>query len=66
VFWQGTNGAKGQLEWQKDVKTDKQKMKTPVRVVYVNQNGGAKYCGVMTHSEVDADFQGKKFFEHCT
>jgi hypothetical protein len=37
-------------------------MKTPLRVVYVNQNGGAKYCGVMTHSEVEKDFQGKEFF----
>ncbi|KAF2998981.1 hypothetical protein E8E13_007551 [Curvularia kusanoi] len=66
VFWQGTKGKSGQLEWEKDVKTDKQKMKTPIRVVYVNQNGGAKYCGIMTHSEVTADFQGQKFFQHCT
>ncbi|KAF1937091.1 hypothetical protein EJ02DRAFT_459001 [Clathrospora elynae] len=66
VFWVGSKAGNSQLEWEKDVKTDKQKKKTPIRVVFVNQNGGAKYCGVMTHSEVAKDYQGKKFFEKCT
>ncbi|KAH8732128.1 hypothetical protein GQ44DRAFT_735783 [Phaeosphaeriaceae sp. PMI808] len=48
VFWKGTKG--------KDVKTYKQKMKTPLRAVYVNQNSGVEFCGIMTHSEVDDDF----------
>jgi ribonuclease/clavin/mitogillin len=66
VFWQGTKGASGQLEWAINTKTDKQPKKTPIRVVYVNQNGGAKYCGIMTHSEVTDNFQGKSFFLRCT
>jgi hypothetical protein len=66
IFWQGTKGASGQLEWAINTKTDKQPMKTPIRVVYVNQNGGAKYCGIMTHSEVTDNFQGKNFFLRCT
>ncbi|KAH6644823.1 Ribonuclease/ribotoxin [Boeremia exigua] len=65
VFWQGSKGRSGQLEWDKDLKTSKQKMKTPLRVVYVNQNGGAKYCGIMTHSEVTDEYQGKDFFQRC-
>ncbi|PSN61562.1 hypothetical protein BS50DRAFT_504383, partial [Corynespora cassiicola Philippines] len=66
VFWVGSKGKNGQLEWAKDLKTSKQAMNTPIRVVYADNKGTAKYCGVMTHSEVTADFQGKKFFEKCT
>jgi hypothetical protein len=59
VFWQGTAAGSGQIEWVKD-------LKTPIRVVYVNQNGGTKYCGVMTHAQVEKDYQGKDFFQICT
>lgn len=68
VFWVGSSGKTGQLAWEKDVKTEVQSLKqrTPLRVVYANQNGGFIYCGIMTHSEVTADFQGKDFFTKCT
>jgi hypothetical protein len=61
VYW---TGAKAK-SWQKDKKTAGQE-KTPIRVVYANKSGTAIYCGIMTHSEVDKDYQGKKFFEKCT
>ncbi|EGO22478.1 hypothetical protein SERLADRAFT_473356 [Serpula lacrymans var. lacrymans S7.9] len=61
VFWVGAK----QKEWQKDTKTSGQE-KTPIRVVYANVNGGIYYCGVMTHSEVDKNYQGKAFFEKCS
>jgi len=60
VFWEGAK----QKEWKKDTKTSSQE-KTPIRVVYANKNGGIVYCGIMTHSEVDKDYQGKAFFEKC-
>lgn len=60
IFWKGAN----QKEWKKDTKT-KDQDKTPIRVVYANKNGGVSYCGVMTHSEVDKNYQGKGFFEKC-
>lgn len=62
VYWETKGKTK---EWQKDVKTNKQD-KTPIRVVYVNKNGGSKYCGVMIHSKVTADFQGHEGFDLCT
>jgi len=60
VFWEGAK----QKEWKKDTKSKEQE-KTPIRVVYANKNGGIVYCGIMTHSEVDKDFQGKAFFQKC-
>ena len=61
IFWEGAK----QKEWQKDTKSKSQE-KTPIRVVYANKNGGIDYCGIMTHSEVDKDYQGKDFFQKCT
>ncbi|KAI0128087.1 Ribonuclease/ribotoxin [Hypoxylon sp. NC0597] len=56
-------------EWKKDDPSSGQD-KTPLRVVYIQDNGThdkrPKVCGVMTHSEVDQDFQGKDFFQKCT
>ncbi|KAN0072018.1 Ribonuclease/ribotoxin [Elaphomyces granulatus] len=60
VFWEGAK----QKEWQKDTKSSSQE-KTPIRVVYANKNGGIVYCGIMTHSNVDKDYQGKGAFEKC-
>jgi len=66
VFWVGSKGSNGQLEWLKDTKKSDDKQKpTPLRVVYVNNNGGTKYCGVMTHTEVDKDNHGKDRFKKC-
>jgi hypothetical protein len=61
IFWEGAK----QKEWQKDTKSKSQE-KTPIRVVYANKNGAIDYCGIMTHSEVDKNFQGKDFFQKCT
>jgi hypothetical protein len=60
VFWEGAK----QKQWQKDTKSKDQE-KTPIRVVYANTRGGIVYCGIMTHSEVDKDFQGKAYFQKC-
>jgi hypothetical protein len=60
VFWDGAK----QTQWQKDTKS-KDQGKTPIRVVYANKNGGIVYCGIMTHSEVDKNYQGKDFFQKC-
>nr|AJF93387.1 hirsutellin toxin [Hirsutella thompsonii]AJF93388.1 hirsutellin toxin [Hirsutella thompsonii] len=61
IYWVGKNA-----EWAKDVKTSQQKGgPTPIRVVYANSRGAVQYCGVMTHSKVDKNNQGKEFFEKC-
>ncbi|KAK6839466.1 hypothetical protein PG989_016159 [Apiospora arundinis] len=55
-------------EWDKNKLSKDQDGKTPLRVVYFQDPGNSnrpKVCGVMTHSEVDKDFQGKKFFQKC-
>ncbi|KAM5354692.1 hypothetical protein ACJ41O_001339 [Fusarium nematophilum] len=63
IYWVEKKG----VEWEKDVKTDKQRGgSTPIRVVYSNSNGGIEYCGVMTHSTVNANNQGSAFFQKCT
>ncbi|KAI1208481.1 Ribonuclease/ribotoxin [Annulohypoxylon truncatum] len=63
IYWDG------KTEWQKDGQSSGQS-KTPLRVVYIMDNGThdkrPKVCGVMTHSEVDKDYQGKDFFQKCT
>ncbi|KAK7973361.1 hypothetical protein PG996_007588 [Apiospora saccharicola] len=64
IYWD----AKGK-EWDKDKLSKNQDGKTPLRVVYFKDPGNSnrpKVCGVMTHSEVDKDFQGKKFFQKCS
>ncbi|KAL8364885.1 hypothetical protein RB595_003934 [Gaeumannomyces hyphopodioides] len=62
IYWEGVKG-----DWQKDTKTDKQPNgATPIRTVYANVNGGIFFCGVMTHSTVTSNNQGKSFFQLCT
>ncbi|KAN0072031.1 Ribonuclease/ribotoxin [Elaphomyces granulatus] len=61
IFWEGS---KLQQEWKKDTKSNQQ-AKTPIRVVYANKEGSFIYCGIMTHQEVDKDYQGKGAFELC-
>ncbi|KAI2465021.1 Ribonuclease/ribotoxin [Annulohypoxylon bovei var. microspora] len=65
IYWQSSKVD----EWQKDSVSSGQ-AKTPLRVVYIVDNGThdkrPKVCGVMTHSEVDKDHQGKGFFQKCT
>ncbi|KAK7917599.1 hypothetical protein PG985_011207 [Apiospora marii] len=64
IYWD----SKGK-EWNKDKLSKDQDGKTPLRVVYFKDPGNSnrpKVCGVMTHSEVDKDFQGKKFFQKCS
>ncbi|KAJ2979887.1 hypothetical protein NQ176_g2976 [Zarea fungicola] len=39
---------------------------TPLRTVFANAAGGVIFCGVMTHSTVDAENRGHDFFERCT
>ncbi|CAI6336889.1 unnamed protein product [Periconia digitata] len=55
-------------EWKKD-EASKDQAKTPLRIVYLKDKGShdgrPKLCGVMTHSEVDANNQGKDFFVKC-
>lgn len=60
VYWQGAKAK----EWKKDTRTDKQE-NTPIRVVYVNKNGGSKYCGIMIHKKVTKDFKGEEDFKLC-
>ncbi|KAI1394269.1 Ribonuclease/ribotoxin [Hypoxylon trugodes] len=60
VFWEGAN----QKTWRINDKTKNQD-KTPIRVVYANNNGNVVYCGIMTHSEVDSNYQGKGYFQKC-
>lgn len=53
--------------WLKDGKSGQQPLgSTPLRGVYANVNGGIYFCGVMTHSTVTANNQGKGFFQLCT
>lgn len=55
-------------EWKKD-DPSKDQSKTPLRVVYFEDKGNSnrpKICGVMTHSKVDKNYQGKDFFQICT
>jgi hypothetical protein len=56
-------------EWSKDALSQD---KTPLRVVYyLDKNAPAgsskrlKVCGVMTHSTVDANNEGKDSFQKC-
>jgi hypothetical protein len=58
------SGGSKVLEWKKDVKTSDQEW-TPIRVAYGNKNGGIVYCGVITHSEADRNYQGKDFLQKC-
>ncbi|KAJ2969936.1 hypothetical protein NQ176_g8419 [Zarea fungicola] len=54
-------------QWQKDTLTSAQKGgPTPLRTVFANANGGVVFCGVMTHSQVNAQNQGLSHFSHCT
>ncbi|KAI0892732.1 Ribonuclease/ribotoxin [Annulohypoxylon nitens] len=69
IYWDDKKVNGKVQEWQKDSPSSGQ-AKTPIRVVYIVDNGThdkrPKVCGVMTHSEVDKDFQGKDFFQKCT
>jgi len=60
IFWVGSE----QKEWEKDTRS-KSQQRTPIRVVYANVNGAIVYCGIMTHSVVDKEYQGSKAFEKC-
>ncbi|KAI1098753.1 Ribonuclease/ribotoxin [Jackrogersella minutella] len=69
IYWSDKKQNGKVQEWKKDDASSGQD-KTPLRVVYIQDNGThdkrPKVCGVMTHSEVDKDFQGKDFFQKCT
>ncbi|KAH8684211.1 Ribonuclease/ribotoxin, partial [Tricladium varicosporioides] len=52
-------------DWEKEKKTNAQG-KTPIRVVYANQNGGVVYCGLMVHTTVEGkDFAMSRDFKKC-
>lgn len=54
-------------QWEVNTLTSAQKGgPTPLRTVFANGSGGVIFCGVMTHSTVDADNRGHDFFERCT
>ncbi|KAH7119920.1 hirsutellin A toxin [Dendryphion nanum] len=61
LFWVGSK----QKTWEKDVKSSNQDH-TPIRVVYTLLGGTLKYCGVMTHTEVDKSNQGFGAFKICS
>ncbi|KAI0888558.1 Ribonuclease/ribotoxin [Annulohypoxylon maeteangense] len=69
IYWNDKKVNGKMPEWQKDAQSNGQ-AKTPLRVVYIVDNGThdkrPKVCGVMTHSTVDKEFQGKDFFQKCT
>ncbi|KAH8714859.1 Ribonuclease/ribotoxin [Phaeosphaeriaceae sp. PMI808] len=63
IYWDAAK-----KEWKKDELSGGQD-KTPLRVVYFEDKGNSKrpkICGVMTHSKVDKNNQGKDFFQKCT
>lgn len=62
IFWDSFRA-----EWKKNDLSKKQE-KTPLRVVYYEDkgnNGRPKICGVMTHSNVEKNYQGTSFFTKC-
>lgn len=62
IYWDSAK-----KEWKKDDLSAGQD-KTPLRVVYFEDKGNSnrpKICGVMTHSKVDENNQGKDFFQIC-
>lgn len=59
VKWQ--NAPRGVTSWDKNAKAKKQ-LNTPLRVVFAVKEGCQIYCGVMGHSEVDANFAGRGNF----
>ncbi|KAF2819602.1 hypothetical protein CC86DRAFT_388010 [Ophiobolus disseminans] len=68
IFWDAAK-----KEWKKDEPTGPQP-KTPLRVVYIEDNGNKdkdgkprpKVCGVMTHTKVSKEYQGEDLFQKCT
>lgn len=60
--------SKNPAVWDKNAKKDKQKGgQTPIRVVFANDKGTVRYCGVMVHKEVDnANNALNKDFIKCT
>jgi len=62
IYWEQKKS--GQQEWRKE-SISKGQDSTPLRAVWANMNGGFVFCGVMTHKEVTADFQGRGFFQRC-
>lgn len=65
IYWEAKKSKGKVQEWQKGVKSNQQD-KTPLRVVYIEgEDDQPRLCGVMTHSEVEEDFKGEKYFKQC-
>ncbi|KAI1653071.1 Ribonuclease/ribotoxin [Daldinia decipiens] len=71
IYWEGMKENGKTKAWKKDQKSSGQ-TKTPIRVVYIQDNGThekrLKVCGVMTHSKVVQEgdgFRGEDYFQKC-